>query len=252
MSEIPIALQLYSIREEMARDVPATLRRVAEMGYEGVEFAGLFEHDPEELGALCNDLGLGIAGAHVQVGLIQEFELQATIQTMIELGNDYIVVPGLPEEYRNSVEAWERTADLFSASAEKVNQHGLELGYHNHAHEFEPLEGEIPWDVFMQKANEDVFGQLDIGHCIRAGQDPVLYLQKYPGRYLTVHVKDFDPDNEDVLVGEGVADWDTIFNLCEDVAGTEWYIIEQERYPVPPLEAVEKCLANTREMLGRD
>lgn len=250
MSSIPIALQLYSIRDEMAKDVPATLKKVAEMGYDGVEFAGFFEHDPEELGDMCDDLGLGIAGAHVQVNAIQEFELQATIDDMIKLGNDFIVVPGLPEEYRNSVEAWQTTADLFNVAVEKVTQHDLELGYHNHAHEFEPLEGEIPWDVFMERADEDVFGQLDVGHCIRAGQDPVLYLQKYPGRYLTVHVKDFDPDDEDVLVGDGVADWETIFDLCEDVAGTEWYIIEQEHYPVPPIEAVEICLNNTRKMLG--
>ncbi|MFW6155954.1 MAG: sugar phosphate isomerase/epimerase family protein [Armatimonadota bacterium] len=252
MADIPIALQLYSIRDEMARDVPSTLEKVAEMGYDGVEFAGLFEQDPEEVGEMCDDLGLGIAGAHVSVNEIQEFELQATIDTMIKLGNEYIVVPGLPEEYRDSVEAWETTADVFNVAVEKINQHELELGYHNHAHEFEPLEGQIPWDVMMQNTREEVFGQLDIGHCIRAGQDPVLYLEKYAGRYLTVHVKDFDPDNEEALVGEGVADWDTIFQLCEDVAGTEWYVIEQEDYPVPPLEAVERCLVNIRRMLGRD
>jgi sugar phosphate isomerase/epimerase len=252
MSDIPIALQLYSIRDEMAKDVPSTLERVANMGYDGVEFAGFFEHEPEELGEMCDDLGLGIAGAHVQLGAIEEFELQGTMDAMIKLSNDFIVVPGLAEEYRNSVEAWKRTANIFNAAVEKTRQQDLELGYHNHAHEFEPLEGQIPWDVFMENTLDQVFGQLDVGHCIRAGQDPVLYLEKYAGRYLTVHVKDFDPDNEDALVGEGVADWDTIFDLCETVAGTEWYIIEQEHYPVPPIEAVETCLANVKEMLGRD
>ena len=251
MSDIPIALQLYSIRDEMAEDVPATLRRVAEMGYDGVEFAGFFDHDPEDLGELCEDLGLGIAGAHMPVSAIQEFELQAAIDDMISLGNDYIVVPGLSEEYRESIRAWETTADLFNVAVDRVKQHRLHLGYHNHAHEFEPMEGEIPWEIFMERTNERVFGQLDIGHCIRAGKDPALYIQKYPGRSLTVHVKDFDPDNEDALVGEGVADWDTLFSLCEDVGGTEWYIIEQEHYPVPPMEAVETCLNNVKEMLGR-
>ncbi len=252
MAAIPIALQLYSIRDEMAEDVPGTLERVAEMGYDGVEFAGLFDHDPAEVGEMCDDLGLGIAGAHVGVGEVEEFELQATIDTMIDLGNDYIVVPGLPMEYRESIEAWEQTAELFNVATDNITKHNLQFGYHNHAHEFEPLEGQIPWDVLMQNTREEMFGQLDIGHCIRAGQDPVLYLEKYAPRYLTVHVKDFDPDNEEALVGEGVADWDTIFGLCEDVAGTEWYIIEQESYPVPPIEAVETCLKNMKEMLGRD
>ncbi|NLO05215.1 MAG: sugar phosphate isomerase/epimerase [candidate division WS1 bacterium] len=251
MTDIPVALQLYSVREEMAKDFKGTLRRVADMGYEGVEFAGLFDNDPEEVGDLCEQLGLGIAGAHVQINQIQEFELQATMATMIALGNDFIVVPWLPEEYRDSVEAWKRTANVFSASVEKVTQQDLELGYHNHKEEFMPLEGEIPWDVFMENTRLEVFGQLDVGHCLRAGQDPLLYLQKYPGRYLTVHVKDFDPDNENALVGEGIADWEAIFAACEDVAGTEWYIIEQEEYPVPPMESVRKCLENVNEMLGR-
>lgn len=251
MTEIPIALQLYSIREEMARDVPGTLRRVAEMGYEGVEFAGFFEHTAEELASLCAELDLGIAGAHLQVTTIEGSALMLTIEDMIALGNEYIVVPGLPEPYRDSVEAWKSTAHLFSAAVEKITQNDLRLGYHNHAHEFQPLEDEIPWDVFFETVNEEVFGQLDIGHVIRAGQDPVLYLKKYPGRYATVHVKDFHPESEQVLVGEGVADWDTIFSLCETSAGTEWYIVEQETYPVPPMEAVESCLANTRRLLGR-
>ncbi|MEA3400929.1 MAG: sugar phosphate isomerase/epimerase [Armatimonadota bacterium] len=249
MAEIPVALQLYSIRDAMAEDVPGTLEAVADMGYDGVEFAGFFDCDPGELGAMCDEMGLEVAGAHMQVGAIQEFELQATIDDMIKLGNDYIVVPGLPGEYTESVEAWERTADVFSAAAEKVTQHGLYLGYHNHAAEFRPLEGEIPWEVFMDNVDEEVFGQLDIGHVLRAGQDPVLYLEKYPGRSITVHVKDFDPDNEEVLVGEGIADWDTIFSLCETTAGTQWYIVEQETYPVPPMEAVKRCLQTVREML---
>jgi sugar phosphate isomerase/epimerase len=150
MSDIPIALQLYSIRDEMANDVPATLKKVAEMGYDGVEFAGFFDHAPEELGGICDDLGLGIAGAHVPVTAIQEVELQAVIDDMLSLGNDYIVVPGLPAEYRESIEAWQTTAELFNVAVDRVTEHDLELGYHNHAHEFEPLEGEIPWDVFME------------------------------------------------------------------------------------------------------
>ena len=251
MADIPIALQLYSIREEMAKDVPGTLTRVAEMGYDGVEFAGFFEHEPEELGALCDDLGLGLAGAHIQVDAIAEFALQVTIDSMIKLGNPYIVVPGLPEEMRDSVDAWKNTAYYFSTAVEKVNQQRLKLGYHNHAHEFQPMDGEIPWDIFFENVSENVFGQLDVGHVIRAGQDPVLYLKKYPGRSTTVHVKDFHPEREDILLGEGVADWDIIFDLCETTGGTEWYIIEQETYPVPPMEAVETCLATAKQMLGR-
>lgn len=248
MAKIPVALQLYSVRQNMAEDVPGTLKAVAEMGYEGVEFAGFFDYDPADLAKMCEDLGLGIAGAHVQVSTIEGDAIKATIEEHQALGNKYVVVPGLPEEYRNSVDAWKRTADIFSAAVEAFDEAGLKLGYHNHKMEFEPLEGQIPWDVFMTAVDERVFGQLDIGHVYRAGQDPVEYLKKYPGRYLTVHVKDFGEGDADVLVGEGIADWEAIFPLCEGPAGTEWYIIEQEVYPVPPLEAVAKCLENVRAM----
>ncbi len=251
MAEIPIALQLYSIRDEMADDVPGTLRRVAEMGYDGVEFAGFFEHSAEELAEMCDDLGLERAGAHVPLSNIEGFALQGCIDSMVALDNEYIVVPGLPEENRESVEAWKNTAHIFTAAVEKVKQHNMKLGYHNHAHEFQLLEGEIPWDVFFDNVSDNVFGQLDIGHVIRGGQDPILYLKKYPGRSTTVHIKDYHPEREDILLGEGVADWDTIFSLCESTGGTEWYIIEQETYPVPPMEAVETCLRTAHEMLGR-
>ena len=248
MERIPVALQLYSIREHMAQDLPGTLEAVANMGYEGVEFAGFYDYAPEQLAQMCEDLGMCIAGAHVQITAIEGDAIDATIDQHLELGNDFVVVPGLPEAYRNSVEAWKRTAGVFNAAIDAFDESGLELGYHNHKIEFEPLEGEIPWDVFMANTDERVFGQLDIGHVYRAGNDPVAYLRKYPGRYLTVHVKDFGADDADVLVGEGIADWDAIFPLCESVAGTEWYIIEQEVYPVPPMEAVATCLENVRAM----
>lgn len=248
MTRIPVALQLYSIRQHMTEDVPGTLAAVAEMGYEGVEFAGFFDYSPEELAKLCADLGLGIAGAHVQVATIEGEALKATIDEHLALGNTYIVVPGLPAAYTESIEAWKRTAGVFSAAVEAIEDAGLKLGYHNHKAEFMPLEGEIPWDVFMSTVDSRVFGQLDIGHVYRAGNDPVPYLEKYPGRYLTVHVKDYGENDADVLVGEGIADWDTLFRLCETVGGTRWYIIEQEVYPVPPMEAVRKCLENVRAM----
>jgi len=248
MGNMPVALQLYSIRENMAEDVPGSLEAVAEMGYDGVEFAGFFDYETEQLAQMCADLGLDIAGAHVQVTAIEGDEIEATIDQQLVLGNDFVVVPGLPEDYSNSVDAWKRTADVFSAAIGAFVDAGLELGYHNHKAEFEPLEGQIPWDVFMGATDERVFGQLDIGHVYRAGNDPVAYLKKYPGRYVTVHVKDFGEGDADVLVGEGIADWDAIFPLCEGVAGTEWYIVEQEVYPVPPMEAVAKCLKNMRAM----
>jgi len=249
MTRIPIALQLYSVREDCGKDFPGSLKAVAEMGYEGVEFAGYYDYSAEDLKKMLDDLGLGVAGTHIGVDVIQGDPLQETVDFALALGNKHIVVPGLPENYRNSKEAWQKTADLFSEVAETLMAQGLHLGYHNHKAEFETIyDGERAWDIFFDHTSRDVFAQLDIGHCLRGGGDAVEALQKYPGRFATVHIKDFDPDDDGALVGDGTADWDTIFDICESTAATEWYIVEHEVYPYPPMECVKRCLENLKQM----
>jgi len=249
MARIPIALQLYSIREDLEEDFPGNLKAVAEMGYEGVEFAGYYDYTAEELKEMLDDLGLAVAGSHVRVDAIQPDGLRETADFALALGNKYVVVPGLPGEYTESKAAWQKTAELFSEAAENLKAQGLMLGYHNHRSEFETLhEGERAWDIFFDAASEDVFAQLDIGHALRGGGDAVEALQKYPGRFATVHIKDFDPDDDGALVGDGVAPWEEIFELCETSGGTEWYIVEHEVYPVSPMECVQRCLENMKKM----
>ena len=126
----------------------------------------------------------------------------------------------------------------------------MNLGYHNHATEFVALEGQIPWDIFVGKTNKNVYGQLDIGHCARAGADPVAYLKKFPGRALTVHVKESSATNRAALVGEGDVKWPEVFAACEGVAGTKWYIIEEESNAYPELTGIEKSLAALKKLLA--
>ena len=251
MARIPIALQLYSVREDCARDLEGTMRAVAGMGYEGVEFAGYHGRSAEELRDLCAQLGLGVAGTHIGLDTVRGADLGETIDFSQELGNRYLIVPGLAEEHRTSPEAWARTAQVFNEIAAKVEMHGLRVGYHNHRHEFEAQDRQIPWDVFCSGTRPSVVTQLDIGHCMRGGGDPVAYLRKYPGRAQLVHVKEYDPKDERTVVGEGVVPWAEVFATCESVAATEWYIVEHERYADPPLTCVEQCLRNLKGLLGR-
>ncbi len=249
MAKIPVGLQLYSVREDMARDLPGTLKAVAEMGYEGVEFAGYYDYSAEELRKILDDLGLVCCGAHTRLEGILPAGLSETIDFAHTLGNKYIVGPGLPKEYTESVEAWQRTAGIFSESAFILGQAGIHLGYHNHRHELEQKFGDITgWQVFFDAASDAVFAQLDVGHAMRAEVDPVWALNLYPGRFKTIHVKDIDESKTDVFTGEGMGDWETIFNICETTGGTAWYIVEHENYPIPPLECVRKCLENIRAM----
>ena len=114
--------------------------------------------------------------------------------------------------------------------------------------EFKELDGEKPWDTFFGNTRKDVVMQLDTGNAMHGGADPLPYLKKYPGRALTVHLKAFSKKDPKALIGEDDLDWKAIFEACETIGGTRWYIVEQESYAFPPLECVKRCLDNLRKM----
>lgn len=144
MAKIPIALQLYSVREDCARDLPATLKAVADMGYEGVEFAGYHGRNATELKTLLQSTGLRSAGTHVYIDTLLGDELQKTIHFNHTLDNEFLIVPWLPEERGHSKAEWLKTAHLMNTIAEKLKPEGMRLGYHNHAVEFQLMDGELP------------------------------------------------------------------------------------------------------------
>jgi len=248
MSRIPIALQLYSVREDCAKDLPGTLKAVADMGYDGVEFAGYHDRTAEELRQMCGEVGLQIVGTHIGLDTLLGHELEKTVEFNRIMGNKYLIVPGLPEERRNSRAAWQETARVFNEIAEKVGPRGMQTGYHNHHVEFTEMEGELPWDTFFGNTRKEVVMQLDIGNMYHGGAEPVGFLEKYPGRAQLVHLKEYSSTNDKALVGEGEVPWEKVFELCETAAGTEWYIVEQESYAFPPLECVDRCLQNLKKM----
>jgi len=252
MGKIPIALQLFSVREDCARDLPGTLKAVAEMGYDGVEFAGYYNRTAKELRKMVDDLGLKVAGTHIGLNTLQGDELEKTIEFNKILGNKFLIVPWIPEELRNSKQAWLNVAQLFSDVSKKVKRKGMRVGYHNHHMEFIPIDGEMPWDIFYGAASPDVVMQLDTGNALhgKISVDEVLAIMKrYPGRAVTVHLKEFSATNPKAIIGEGDMKWKQFFKLCETVGGTEWYIVEQESYAYPPLECVKRCVENLRKML---
>lgn len=248
MANIPIGLQLYSVREDCAKDLPRVLAEVAKMGYVGVEFAGYYNYSAQDLRKLLDDNGLKCCGTHTGINTLLGDELERTIEFNLTIGNKYLIVPGLPESYRNSRAAWLKTAELFNELAEKVKPHGCLVGYHNHAIEFQPLDGELPWDTFFGNTKQEVIMQLDTGNALHGGADPLPYLSKYPGRAITVHLKEFSASNDKALIGEGDVKWEQVFEACETVGNTEWYIVEQESYAYSPMECVAKCLENLRKM----
>jgi len=248
MGQIPIALQLYSIREDCAKDLPGTLKAVADMGYQGVEFAGYYDYGAEDLRKLLDDLGLICCGTHTGIDTILGDELPKTIEFNKILGNPFLIVPGLPGDYTSSRDAWLKTAGVFNEASARARAQEMYVGYHNHHTEFTELDGEMPWDTFFGNTDRDVVMQLDTGNALHGGADVVPFLERYPGRALTVHLKEYSATNDKAIIGEGDVRWDVIFDLCESSGNTCWYIVEQESYAFPPVECVDKCLQALRAM----
>jgi len=248
MARIPIALQLYSVRHDCEKDLPRVIKAVADMGYEGVEFAGYYGYSAQELRKLLDDHGLKVAGTHISLDSLLGDELKRTIEFNQILGNQFLIVPWMPESRRPNRRGWLECAQLFNELAEAVKPYGMWVGYHNHHIEFQPLDGELPWDTFFGNTRQEVVMQFDTGNAMHGGAEAVPFLKKYPGRALTVHLKEYSATNDKALIGEGDVPWAEIFELCETVGGTQWYIVEQESYAYEPLECVKRCLENLKAM----
>jgi sugar phosphate isomerase/epimerase len=246
--KIPIAVQLWSVRKLCEKDLAGTLAGLAKAGYQGVEFAGYYGRTAKELRKLLDDNGLRCCGTHTALNTLLGDELPRTIEFNQILGNPNLVVPSLPEKYRSSRQAWIDTAKLFAELADKVRPHKMRVGYHNHMVEFKPLDGEVPWDIFFQNTSKEVIMQIDTANCMMGGGDPIAYIRKYPGRAITVHIKEYSASKRDALIGEGDVNWKEFFAACESVGGTEWYIVEEESGAYPGLEAVTRSLQNLRKM----
>lgn len=245
---IPVALQLYSLREDAAKDFPGVLKAVAEMGYEGVEFAGYGGLSASELKKMLGDLGLKVAGSHVGFNLLNE-DLDQVIDYNLEIGNKYIICPAAPRELIQDAEGWKTFAQRLSEIGAKVQERGLQLGYHNHSFEFVQFDGKYALDIFFENADpKTVFAELDLGWVFHGGVDPAQYLEKYADRCRLVHIKDFKKDGPQTEVGTGDVDLAAIVKTAVE-ANVEWYIIETEEYNMDPKDSVKLGLDNLKAVI---
>lgn len=245
-----IGLQLYSVRDACEKDFDGVIRAVAKMGYSGVEFAGYYGRSAKHLKDLLKETKLKSYGAHVPLNDLLGDQLAKTIEFHKELGNKFICVPWLPRERLNSKAKILETAQLFNDIAVELKKHGMLLGFHNHAMEFESVEGEVIWDTFFSNTSKDVLIQFDTGNSMSAGVQAAPYLAKHPGRLYSTHVKDFSKTNSNALLGDGEVDWKEVLKVYKSKIGPKVFIIEQEVYPFPSLECAEKNLRTFEKMLG--
>jgi len=246
-TSIPVGLELYSVRGELKRDPTATVRAVAQMGYQVVEFYAPYfewsENETKQMRKFLDDLGIRCLSTHNSEAYLSDQNLARTRDMNLILGSKYIVQASTDE--KTTLDQWKPVADRLNSAAEQLESSGLKVGYHNHQPEFTPIAGQRPIEILAKNTKSSVMLQLDVGTCLEAGSDPVAWIRANPGRIRSIHCKDWSRDTGKgyaVLFGEGVADWKGIFEAAESGGGVEYYLIEQEGSRYSELDTARKCL----------
>ncbi|MGD1078869.1 MAG: sugar phosphate isomerase/epimerase [Candidatus Sulfotelmatobacter sp.] len=252
---IPVGLELYSVRDALKKDPEGTVRTVAQMGYQAVEFyAPYFEWtdtQAKQMRKLLDDLGVRCYSTHNDADYFSPKNINRARDLNLILGSKYVVLAW--SDPRSGPDGWKAVADKLNSAAETLESSGLKPGYHNHQAEFTGAVGQRPIDLLAKNTKPTVMLQLDVGTCVEAGSDPVAWIRANPGRIRSIHCKDWSPDagkGYKVLFGEGVADWTGIFEAAESVGGVEYYLIEQEGSRFSELETARKCLQAFRATHG--
>ncbi len=236
-----IALQLYTLRRLAAVDLAGTLNDVAAAGYRAVEVAGLPETAQGELAGLLDEAGLRVVAAHEGIERLRD-DADGLAARLKDLGCPRVVVPWMPEEDRRTAEDVRRFAAELSRFGWMYADLGIQLGYHNHAFEFEPLEGTTVWDILLGELTGDVKIELDVYWAAVGGRDPAAEIRATTGRVRLLHMKDraAGPEPHDAPAGEGTLPFPEIVRAGR-AAGVEWYIVEQDE-PREPLADIASAL----------
>jgi sugar phosphate isomerase/epimerase len=248
---IPVGLELYSVREALKKDPEGTVRSVAGMGYQCVEFYAPYyewsESDAKKMRKLMDDLGIRCYSTHNDISNVTEQKIKKAVELNHILGTKYLVIAS--SEPKPGLDGWKELAETLNQASDALGKSGLKVGYHNHQPEFSKVDGVRPMEILAKNTKPAVMLQLDVGTCLEAGSDPVAWIRANPGRIRSIHCKDWSAEKGyEVLFGEGSADWKGIFAAAESVGGVEYYLVEQEGSRFSELETAEKCLAAFRSM----
>ncbi len=273
MINFPIAIQLYSVRDDMAKDFEGTLKKIKAMGYDGVEFAGTFGKSAAEIKKMCADIGLVPISAHVPfVDMMKDPE--GVISKYKEIGCEQVVIPYLTPEFRPGAERFGEVIEGAKVLGDVCKKLGMKLAYHNHDFEFVKVNGEYALDILYSEVSADLLQtQLDTCWVNVGGENPADYIRKYSGRTPTVHLKDFvgskgenmyaligiddgaqkKVNEEEAFclrpVGYGKQDFPAILKASEE-AGAKWVIVEQDNPSMDktPMECAEMSINYLRSL----
>ena len=248
MAHPTIAMQMFTLRNECELDYAATLKKVAAIGYRAVQVSPLHKYTARFIKKAMDDLGLGSAGTHAGLDLLEK-DFSAAVAKANDLGTDWLALASIPAERRKTAEDWRTMGKVMTDLGARLKAEGINFAYHNHSFEFEKFGGRCGYDIMYEAADGTlVHNEIDTYWVAHGGQDPVAYLRRFAGHLQLTHFKDMasGPDRRMAPVGEGVLDWPNIIKACQD-GGALWLCIEQDECaPLAPLEAARKSFENCR------
>lgn len=246
MIQLPIALQAYSLRKIYEENPLGALKLIKSAGYDGVEFYGA-HFQTDFYVALLRETGLVCAGWHTGIDALEQ-DFEATLRRNLAVGNKYICVPWFKAD---TVDGWKEFADRLNVIAEKLSRYGVRTGYHSHAHDHQPVEGRIPWEIVAENTCPQVVLQLDTGNAMCGGADAYAVLTKYAGRNQSIHLKPYSKAaGYEPAIGEDDLPWEKILDWCDNQGRTEWCVVEYEMEK-EPAGAVERSLAYLKTLRPR-
>lgn len=250
--QIPVGLELYSVRNALQKHEMGTVRSVAKLGYQCVEFYSPYYEwkidYAKQVRKELDQLGIRCYSTHNDMQSFSAEGIGKTIELNHILGARYVVLASPGDEVK-SLDDWKRVAERLNKANETLAGNGLHAGYHNHDLEWKAVDRQKPIEVLAANLDKSIVLQLDVGTCLETGSDPVAWIEQNPGRIRAMHCKDWSPQQGyRVLFGEGVAPWKKIFAAAENGGGIEYYLIEQEGSRFPELETAERCLKAFRAM----
>jgi len=255
---IPVGLELFSVRDELNKDLFATVTAVAKLGYEIVEFYspyfGWTVDYAKQVRKLLDDLGIECRSLHSPRRAFEADGRAKAIELNKILGSSSVVMASPGGRFEDA-DGWKSVAELLSEAHQQFEAAGIRAGYHNHQFEWKAVDGDRHgMDILAAGTPDGVTLQLDVGTCVEMGVDPVAWIKAHPGRIRSIHCKEWAPGTEEdgkayrVLVGEGAAPWREIIKAAESVGGVEYYLIEQEGSRFSSLETAQRCLATWKAL----
>ena len=249
--KIPVGVQIYSVRDLAKNDLPGTVRKIAAIGYKGIEFSNFFGHTATEIRQMLDENHLVAKSNYVSLKAMIGDEFDKTIEDAKTLGSKYLIIGSGLAGVSSMDASNQMAAYLFDEISRKAEKHGIMIGYHAHGNDFGLVEGKnkTGWDLFFERTRKEVIMQMDVGNCLDGGNDPYKPMEKFKGRSVVIHLKPGGPAGTPLAGPGDTVDWKRVFNICETTGGTQWYIVEKSpEKGGDSLALIETCYRNLKKL----